>query len=47
MGINDTLDQIRSIWDYKGIDLSDPKKDRGVYTCEVYLCTDDDYGKTM
>ena len=47
MGINDTLDQIRSIWDYKGIDLSDPKKDRGVYTCEVYLCTDDDYGKTI
>ena len=47
MGINDTLDQIRSIWDYKGIDLSDPKKDRGVYTCEVFLCTDDDYGKTI
>ena len=46
-GINDTLDQIRSIWDYKGIDLSDPKKDRGVYTCEVFLCTDDDYGKNI
>ena len=47
MGINDNLDQIRSIWDYKGIDLSDPKKDRGVYTCEVFLCTDDDYGKNI
>ncbi len=42
-GVNDNLDQIRSIWDYKGINLSDQKKDRGVYTCEVFLCTDDDY----
>ena len=47
MGVNDNLDQIRSIWDYKGIDLSDKKKDRGVYTCEVYLCTDEDTGKNI
>ena len=47
MGINDNLDQVRSIWDYKGINLSDPKKDRGVYTCEVFLCTDNDFGKTI
>ena len=47
MGINDNLDQIRSIWDYKGISLSDPKKDRGVYTCEVFLCTDHDYGTVI
>ncbi len=46
-GINDNLDQIRSIWDYKGINLSDPNKDRGIYTCEVFLCTDDDYGTTI
>ena len=47
MGINDNLDQIRSIWDYPGIDLSDPKKDRGIYTCEVFLCTDHDYGTVI
>ena len=47
MGINDNLDQIRSIWDYPGIDLSDPKKDRGAYTCEVFLCTDHDYGTVI
>ena len=46
-GINDNLDQIRSIWDYKGINLSDQTKDRGAYTCEVFLCTDDDYGKNI
>lgn len=47
MGVNDNLYQIRSIWDYKGINLSDPKKDRGVYTCEVFLCTDHDYGTVI
>src|SRR5699024_4878659 len=46
-GVNDSLDQIRSIWDYGGIDLSDKSKDRGVYTCEVYLCTDDETGKSI
>lgn len=45
MGVNDNLDQVRSIWDYGGIDLSDKKKDRGSYTCEVYLCYDDETGK--
>lgn len=46
-GPNDNLFQIRSIWDYRGIDLSDQKKDRGIYTCEVFLCTDHDYGNTI
>lgn len=46
-GVNDTLDEVRSIWDYGGINLSDKSKDRGVYTCEVFVCTDDETGKTI
>ena len=47
MGVNDDLAQVRSIWDYGGINLSDKKKDRGVYTCEVFLCTNDETGKNI
>lgn len=39
--------KIRSIWDFRGIDLSDKKEGHGPYTCEVYLCTDDDYNKKI
>ena len=37
----------RSIWDYRGINLSDPKKGSGPYTDEIYLCTDDESGKPV
>ena len=43
-GINDSKDQKRSIWDYRGINLSDTKVGRGVYSYEVYLCSDDETG---
>ena len=46
-GVNDSLDQTRSIWDYGGIDLSDKSEGRGSYTCEVYLCKDKDTGKSI
>lgn len=46
-GVNDSLELTRSIWDYGGINLSDTKKDRGVYTCETYLCINNDTGKTI
>ena len=46
-GVNDSLDQTRSIWDYGGIDLSDNKAGRGIYTCEVYLCKDKETGKSV
>lgn len=47
LGVNDNLDQVRSIWDYGGIDLSDKTKNRGSYTCEVYLCSDDETGANI
>ena len=46
-GVNDSLDETRSIWDYGGIDLSDKSEGRGSYTCEVYLCKDKDTGKSI
>lgn len=46
-GVNDSLDQTRSIWDYGGIDLSDKSKGHGPYTCEVFICKDDETGKSI
>ena len=45
--INDSKDNFRSIWDYGGIDLSDKKAGHGPYTCEVFLCTDDESAKKI
>jgi hypothetical protein len=42
--IYDSKDRTRSIWDYGGINLSDKKEGHGPYTCEVYMCTDDEKG---
>ncbi len=39
--------KIRSLWDFRGIDLSDKKEGHGPYTCDIYVCTDDDYNKTI
>ena len=39
--------KIRSLWDFRGIDLSDKKEGHGPYTCDVYVCIDDDYNKTI
>lgn len=47
MGVHDTKDEKRSIWDYTGIDLSDKKVGHGPYTCEVYLCTDNETAKKI
>ncbi len=42
--VYDSKDRTRSIWDYGGIDLSNKKEGHGPYTCEVYVCTDDEKG---
>lgn len=47
MGVRDTPDMIRSIWDYGGIDLSDKSKGHGPYTCEVFLCQDYETAKMI
>lgn len=38
--VNDTLDIKKSIWDYRGINLSDNSEKTGPYTCEIKICTD-------
>ncbi len=37
----------RSIWDYRGINLADKKEGHGPYTCEVYICINDEYHKKV
>ena len=46
-GVNDSKDQVRSIWDYGGIDLSNKKEGTGPYTFEVFLCNDSETGKSI
>ncbi len=36
MGVNDSTQQTRSIWDYEGINLSDTKEGHGPFTCEMF-----------
>ncbi len=45
--VADSKDQTRSIWDYSGIDLSNQKSGHGPYTYEVFLCKDEETGKTI
>lgn len=45
--VNDTLYIIESIWDYTGIDLSDKSIGMGPYTCEMFLCKDNETGKAI
>lgn len=45
--INDTLYIKESIWDYTGIDLSDKSIGMGPYTCEMFICKDNETGASI
>lgn len=47
LGVNQTSAQIKSIWDYHGINLASSPKDKGAYSCELYICFDSYTGKTI
>ena len=47
LGVMDSKDQSRSLWDYKGINLADTKAGHGVFTCDMHLCNDFENGKKM
>lgn len=47
LGVNDSKDMTRSIWDYAGISLSDTKEGHGPYTCEIFLCKDKETNKSI
>lgn len=43
---DDPLKQ-RSLWDFRGISLADKNAGHGPYTCDVYLCIDDEYNRKV
>ena len=47
LGILDSKDKSRSIWDYKGISLADKKVGHGPFTCDMLLCKDYETGQKM
>ena len=47
LSLDDSTEIKRSIWDYRGIDLSDKTKGHGIYTCDVDLFKDAESGKTV
>ena len=47
LGVNDSKDESRSIWDYRGINLSDTKAGHGIFTCDMHMCNDFENGKKM
>ena len=47
LSLDDSTEIRRSLWDYKGIDLSDKSQGHGIYTCDVDLFKDAESGKTV
>ena len=47
LGIMDSKDQTRSIWDYKGINLSNKAAGHGPFTCDIHMCNNYESGKKM
>lgn len=47
ISVLDSKDQTRSLWDYKGISLTDPKVGHGIFTCDMYMASDYETGKKM
>lgn len=47
LGILDSKDESRSIWDYKGISLSEKKEGHGPFTCDMFMCNNWENGKKM
>ncbi|MCI8272736.1 MAG: TraM recognition domain-containing protein [Clostridia bacterium] len=47
LGVMDSKDQTRSIWDYKGISLADKSKGHGPFSCDIHMCNNYESGKKM
>ena len=47
LGVNDSTEQKRSIWDYKGISLSEKKPQNGPFSFDMYMCKNFENGKKM
>lgn len=47
LGVNDSTDMVRSLWDFGGIKLDDAKKNHGPYTCDLYMFNEWETGRTV
>ena len=47
LGVNDSKDMTRSIWDYKGINLSDTTVGHGPFTCDLIFGKNAETGKNI
>ena len=47
LGVDDSTQMKRSIWDYGGINLADKSKGHGPFTCDIDLFKDKETGKTI
>ena len=47
LNVDDTKTMIKSIWDFRGISLSDPKIKHNAYTCDLKMFKDFDDAKTI
>ena len=47
LGIMDSKDQTRSVWDFKGISLANTKTGHGPFTCDIHICNNYETGKKM
>lgn len=45
LGVADSKDQTRSVWDFKGISLADKSIGHGPFTCDMFLCKDYENGQ--
>ena len=47
LGVNDSTEMKRSLWDFKGINLTEKTEGRGPYSYEIYLFKDKESGKSV
>ena len=47
LGVEDSKDERRSIWDYRGISLADKKTGHGPFTCDMLIAKDYETGKSL
>ena len=47
LGIMDSKDQTRYVWDFKGISLANTKTGHGPFTCDIHICNNYETGKKM
>ena len=47
LGVNDSKEQKRSIWDFRGISLADTKAGHGPFTCDMFICKEFETGRKL